>query len=269
MIRSMSIPRLHASFCRALAAAVSLALYAGAALAAPAGSVVGLFGACFIEHGGGRVAAAIGQAVEVSDTVDVPAGGKLKLRMADGSVVSVAAGSRVTVTAYGVDAAGQRQNARLMLAQGLVRAEVAPVARPASFEVDTAVGTAAVRSTDWFVEASARSMQVGVLTGNVQMTSAATGRGEAIPARWGARLDAGRDPVPPRLWSKAEFAAVIARTNVPEAATSGICQCIAEHDRRHIGCLSSVDQCKAACGEHYSFVPHAPSCPITAQGHGI
>jgi ferric-dicitrate binding protein FerR (iron transport regulator) len=92
---------------------------------------------------------------------------------------------------------------------------VAPVARPAGFEVDTAVGAAAVRSTDWFVEASPSSMQVGVLTGSVQMTSSATGRGEVIPARWGARLEAGRDPVPPRLWSEAEFAAVIARTNLP------------------------------------------------------
>ena len=198
-----------------LAAALIMALYAGVAAAAPAGSVVGLFGACFIEHGGARAGAAIGRAVEVGDTVDVPAGGKLKLRMVDGSVVSVAAGSRVTVTAYGVDAAGQRQNAKLMLAQGLVRAVVAPVARPAGFEVDTAVGTAAVRSTDWFVEASGSSMQVGVLTGSVQMTSRATGRGEVIPARWGARLEAGRDPVPARLWSGAEFDAVIARTNVP------------------------------------------------------
>jgi hypothetical protein len=135
--------------------------------------------------------------------------------MADGSVVSVAAGSRMTVTAFGVDAAGQRHDAHLSLGQGLVRAQVAPAAQPASFEVDTAVGTAAVRSTDWFVEASASSMQVGVLTGSVQMTSRATGRGELIPARWGARLEAGRDPVPPRVWAEAEFDSVIARTTVP------------------------------------------------------
>jgi hypothetical protein len=198
-----------------LAATINLLLVAPLALAAPAGSVVGLFGACVIEHAGGRAAVAMGQLVEVGDTVDIPPGGKLKLRMADGSVVSVASGSRVTVSAYGVDSAGQRQTARLALAQGLVRAVVAPVARPAGFEVDTAVGTAAVRSTDWFVEAAAGSMQVGVLTGSVQMTSRATGRGEVIPARWGARLETGRDPVPPRLWSAAEFAAVIARTNVP------------------------------------------------------
>jgi hypothetical protein len=129
--------------------------------------------------------------------------------------VSVAAGTRMTVAAFGVDGAGQRQDARLSLAQGLLRAVVAPVGRPASFEVDTAVGAAAVRSTDWFVEAVAGSMQVGVLTGSVDMTSRATQRVVSIPARWGARLEAGRDPVPPRVWSPAEFEAVIARTSVP------------------------------------------------------
>jgi hypothetical protein len=189
---------------------------AGAALAAaPAGTVVGVFGQSVVESGGSRSPARIGQALQVGDTVDVPADGKLKLRMSDGSVVSVAAGTRMTIAAYGVDSAGQRQAARLSLAQGLLRAVVAPVEHPASFEVDTAVGTAAVRSTDWFVEASATAMQVGVLTGSVDMTSAATKRRETIPARWGARLEAGRDPVPPRVWSQTEFDAVIARTNVP------------------------------------------------------
>jgi len=53
-----------------------------------------------------------------------------------------------------------------------------------------------------------------LLTGSVEMTSAATKRRQLIPARWGARMEAGRDPVPPRVWSPAEFAAVIARTDV-------------------------------------------------------
>jgi len=201
---------------RVVGSSVAAALLAStAALAAPAGTVVGLLGSCSIESGGARGAARLGQPVQVGDTVDVPADGKLKLRMEDGSVVSVASGSRVKVAAYGVDSAGQRQEALLTVAQGLLRAVVAPTDRPAKFEVDTAVGTAAVRSTDWFVESSASNMRVGVLTGSVVMTSAATGNGVTIPTRWGARLEAGRDPVPPRPWDPAEFAAVIARTNVP------------------------------------------------------
>lgn len=201
----------------AVAAALWLALAGSAteAAPAPAGRVVGLLGACFIESGGARHAVQLAAPVAVGDVVDVPAGGKLKLRMADGSIISVASGSRLTVAAYGVDGTGQRQNAQLGLARGLIRALVAPAAHQASFEVKTAVGTAAVRSTDWFVLASPAAMQVGVLAGSVEMTSGATGNGETIPARWGARLEAGRDPVPPRVWSPAEFASVIARTNLP------------------------------------------------------
>jgi hypothetical protein len=187
---------------------------ASVALAAPAGTVVGLNGACVVESGGARGAAKLGQPVQVGDTVEVPADAKLKLRMADGSVVSVASGTRMTIAAYGVDGAGQRQGAKLSLGQGLLRAVVAPVDRPASFEVDTAVGTAAARSTDWFVEGTATAMQVGVLSGSVAMTSAATQRAVVIPPRWGARLEAGRDPVSPRVWSQAEFDAVTARTDI-------------------------------------------------------
>jgi hypothetical protein len=73
-----------------------------------------------------------------------------------------------------------------------------------------------VRSTDWFIEATPGATQVGVLTGSVSLTSTATKRAVTIPARWGARLEAGRDPVPARVWTAAEFAAVITRTAVEE-----------------------------------------------------
>ena len=111
--------------------------------------------------------------------------------------------------------AGHRQNAQLSLAAGLLRAVVAPVDHPASFEVSTAVGTAAVRSTDWFIEIQPNATQVGVLTGAVSLTSAATARSVLIPAHWGARLEAGRDPVMARVWTPQEFQAVINRTDVP------------------------------------------------------
>jgi hypothetical protein len=185
------------------------------AMAQSAGTVIGISGDCSVSRGGSRAALGLGQPVQVGDILEVAASAKLRLRMADGSIVSLASGTRMTIRAYAVDAAGQRQDATLSLGQGLLRAIVAPVTGPAKFEVDTAVGTAAVRSTDWFVEAFPASMQVGVLSGTIVMTSDATGASITIPARWGARLEAGRDPVPPRTWSQAEFEAVIARTEAP------------------------------------------------------
>jgi hypothetical protein len=199
----------------ALAVAALLLLSGRAALAQSAGTVIGVSGDCFVVRGGGRAALGLGQPVQVGDILDIAVSAKLKLRMEDGSIIAIASGTRMTIRAYTLDAAGQRQDAAVSLGQGLLRAVVAPVTGPARFEVETAVGTAAVRSTDWFVEAFPAAMQVGVLSGTIAMTSNATGASITIPARWGARLEAGRNPVPPRVWSQAEFDAVIARTEVP------------------------------------------------------
>jgi len=199
----------------ALAIAALLLLSGRTALAQSAGTVIGISGDCFVVRGGGRAALGLGQPVQVGDILDVAVSAKLKLRMEDGSIIAIASGTRMTIRAYTVDAAGQRLDAAVSLGQGLLRAVVAPVTGPARFEVETAVGTAAVRSTDWFVEAFPAAMQVGVLSGTIAMTSNATGASITIPARWGARLEAGRNPVPPRVWSQAEFDAVIARTEVP------------------------------------------------------
>jgi len=185
-------------------ALLGLMLWAGAAPAATlAGTVVGVSGSCTAR---GR-ALKPGDAVQVGDAVDVPADGKLKLRMADGSMISIAPGSSMTVARYNLG-----RDAKLSLAQGLLRAVVAPVGGSSTFEVSTAVGTASFRSADCYIDAEAGSAQVGVLAGIVDLTSAATGQSVAIPAHWGTRLEAGRDPVPPRVWAQVEFDAFSRRT---------------------------------------------------------
>lgn len=199
----------------ALVVAAGLLLLAdrAASAASPAGEVVGVRGQCFDLSGGGRTALTLGAAVAVGDTVEVPAGARLKLRMSDGSILSLASGSAVTIREYALGPSGRRRNALLSLGLGLLRALVT-TGSPGRFAVETAVGVAAVRSTDWFVEVQPGAARVGVLRGAVTLTSRATGRSVTIPAHWGGRLEAGLDPTPPRLWSPAEFDAVIARTNL-------------------------------------------------------
>jgi hypothetical protein len=185
----------------ALFAIFGLMLWDGAAAATPAGTVIGVSGSCTDR---GRVLNR-GDTVQIDDTLEVPAGGSLKLRMADGSMISVASGTSITVATY--DSAGSVRAAKLLLTQGLVR--VTSVTRP--FEVSTAVGTASVGSdsADWFINAEAGSAQVGVLAGIVDLTSSPTGTSVSIPAHWGTRLEAGRAPMPPRVWNQMEFNAVI------------------------------------------------------------
>jgi len=180
--------------------------------AGPIGSVAAVQGPCVIERQGRSMPLKAGDAVAVGDAISAQADGRVKLAMSDKSVVSLASGTRVTLAAYQVDAGGQRQEAKLSLAQGLLRVVVAPADRPAGFEVSTPVGTAVAHSTD--IEALPGSAQVGVLSGSVSLTSGATGRSVTIPSRWGARLEAGRDPVLARVWGPSEFQAVTSRTDV-------------------------------------------------------
>ena len=187
----------------------------GTASAAPqAGEVLALAGQCFVETGSRRNPLKLGDAVHVGDTVDVEAGAKLKLLMNDGSVIAIASGGRLTIADYRVGAGGESREATLSLSEGLLRAVVSTLKGPPHFEVDTATGVAAVRSTDWFIEARSGSTQVGVLEGRVSLKSVATGREIVIPARWGARVEAGRDPVPARVWTGAEFDDFINLTNL-------------------------------------------------------
>jgi len=179
-----------------------------------AGTVVALSGPC-VAHGR---ALKRGSAVQVDDTVSVPAGVHLELRMADGSVLLVGPGSSMTVENYSAGGAGPL--AKLSLPHGLLRVRVARVAGPSTFVVSTAAGTASVSSAyaDWFIKAEADSAQVGVLAGTVDLTSAARGQSVSIPAHWGTRLEAGRAPVLPRVWSQVEFSAVIRLTECCQSA---------------------------------------------------
>lgn len=195
------------------AAGVVVAL-ATAASAQSVGEVLAMGGQCFLEAGGQRTPIKAGDAVHVGDSVDVPQGSKLKLRMADGSIIAAASGSHLTIDHFTLGG-DEKRDAKLDLASGLIRAVVTSLGEPQHFEVTTATGVAAVRSTDWFIEARTGSAQVGVLKGAVAFSSVATGRTVRIPARWGSRIEAGKDPVPARVWTDAEFDAVISRTDVP------------------------------------------------------
>ena len=196
-------------------AVLLLWLFAGVAQAGPlAGSVVGIAGQATVDRSGQRYGLRLGDPVYVDDAFQIPAGAKLKLRMNDGSVLSLAPGTSLRIDAYALDTSGRR----LSVGQGLVRAATAPAGGPSNFEIDTAVGTSGARSTDWFVEAASGSEQVAVLSGSVSLTSRSTGRGVLIPPGFGSQVAAGRDPTPPRPVSQAEFGALIARTEGAGAA---------------------------------------------------
>src|SRR5437763_14030006 len=205
------------AFPRSLSAAVLVVLcivagHGASTAATMAGSVVGLSGQVTVDRGGQRYGLRVGEQIYTEDSFLVPAGAKLKLRMNDGSILALAPDTSLSIDYYMLDTSGRRQSAGVSLGQGLLRAVTAPAGQPASFEVNTAVGTSGARSTDWFVEAAPGYAQVAVLSGSVSLNSRTTGRAVVIPRGAGSRVDAGRDPTPPRPVSPAEFAALMART---------------------------------------------------------
>ncbi len=184
---------------------------ASAAMAAPVGTVVGIGGTVDVKRNGARAPMALGQTVEAGDAIETAATGHIKLRMGDGSLIAIAPTTEMTIVDYRLAPSGQRLGASLLLKHGLVRTTVAEA--PAAFSVRTATAVGTANSGDWFTEAT-NFDKTGVLHGSVMVTSTATGRSEKIPARWGAGVEADRDPIPTRPWSQSEFDAVIARTTV-------------------------------------------------------
>jgi hypothetical protein len=259
----------------------------GAARAADNGGEVLTFnGDCFVVAGDQRTPLKMGDAVHVGDAIDVPEGAKLKLRMVDGSVLALASGTHMTIQSYTMSTNGGQRDAKLGLDTGLLHAVVSTMSQPSNFEVDTATGVAAARSTDWFVEDSPDRMSVGVLDGEVSFgardarTGAVSGT-VMIPPDSGSEIDTAQAPPPaaapppgakgkpapapqPRRiaptpvarWAPQRFDTLLDRTSVK----FGWCQCITDITGIHGHCVTGVDGCKAICagiGNISSYVPDA------------
>src|SRR5262252_6282516 len=89
--------------------------------AVDAGQVLTLAGDCAAVADGRRTSLKTGDTVHVGDMLEVGDGAKLKLRMNDGSVLSLGAGAKMTIQDYEADAAGNRRDAKLNLDSGLLR----------------------------------------------------------------------------------------------------------------------------------------------------
>ncbi|HEY1798346.1 MAG TPA: FecR family protein [Stellaceae bacterium] len=251
-----------------------------------AGEVLTFNGNCFVVNGDQRTPLKMGDPVHVGDVIDVPEGAKLKLRMADGSVLALASGTHMTIQSYTVSSNGQQRDARLGLDTGLVHAVVSTMSQPSNFEVGTATGVAAARSTDWFVEDSPDRMAVGVLDGNVSFAARDPKTGAMvgtvnIPPDSGSEIDMAQPPppaappapgakgkpapapvarriapTPAAPWARQVFATMLDRTSVK----FGFCQCITDTTGINGHCVTGVDGCKAVCagvGNISSYVPDA------------
>lgn len=204
-------------FARGIALVLPCALvaFAGAAHAADAvvGKVLAVRGEVVAQVGPQRVPLAVDMQVRATHVI-VAASGKAKIELVDGTIVSVGENSRVRVADIATAAAPAT---RVELISGALRLLVVKATPGARFEVETETAIAAVRGTDWAVEATRDNTGVVVLTGSVEVRGRGPAGGSAVllsQPEAGTDVRRGGAPTPPARWGPPRLAALLARTSV-------------------------------------------------------
>lgn len=142
-----------------------------------------------------------GQPVFVGDTIATGDDGRIDMRFADGSLLTVGPSSRVQVSRYAPDAPAGQVEALFSLLQGIVKMAVGAAQRWDRFSVETETSVATVRGTEWLMEAAKDSSAVFVLRGEVAVESrAAVGGAVTLLPGEGSDVAAGAAPTAPKLW---------------------------------------------------------------------
>ena len=110
--------------------------------------------------------------------------------------------------------AAQVTRTKLELVSGALRVLVAKVAPNGHFEIETETAIAAVRGTDWLIEATPDRTSVALLQGDVAVTGRdpqARGSVALQQAGQGTDVRRGAAPTPPVPWGAGRLADLLAR----------------------------------------------------------
>ena len=193
--------------------AVLLYIASGCTIAADAvvGTVVAVRGHVFVEAAGPPQPLVVNASVRVGDAI-VSRDGKAKIALDDGSVISVGENTRVRIDRFERSQGFVR--ARLAIVSGALRLLIAKVAPDGNFEVESETAIAAVRGTDWVVDATPEQTSVAVLNGRVAVSGRGTHAAStvllALPGH-GTDVRRGSAPTPPIPWGPRRLADVLAR----------------------------------------------------------
>ena len=153
------------------AAAITASGVARAAEEPPA-RIAKLRGSASMLRNGTQSALAVGDALQIDDSVSTAAEARLKIAFADGSTLALAGNSTLSLDRFQFDARTRSRDAAVTLAEGALRVLVAKASAGSAFEVATGTAVAASRSTEWLVSASAEQTEVIVLEGEVDVSAA-------------------------------------------------------------------------------------------------
>jgi hypothetical protein len=167
---------------------LSLSLLSSVAVAQTACEVAAVSGEA--QRADGR-ALAVGDKLDVGSTLRTGAGGRVRLKFTDGSVVVLADRSQLRIEAFTAPV-GRPRAAELLLEMGLVGQRVTPSAG-GSWRVRTPTAVTAVRGTEFSVEVGDdRATAVHVKAGEVDVESSGP-QPQGIKPRQPVRLAKGLD----------------------------------------------------------------------------
>ncbi|MGH6940739.1 FecR family protein [Hypericibacter sp.] len=197
---------------RAMFAAIALGGFTRRLAAQDAvGEVVRIQGHVAKTRGSGETALAAGDKVAVGDSIVTGEDGKVDLRFTDGSLLTVGPSSRVEVARFAPKAGGGSGEALLSLLSGIIKLIVDDGTRWGRFAVQTETAVAAVRGTEWLVEAAKDTSAVLVLSGTVEVASRSPGPVFKLGPGQGTDIKAGAAPTPPKIWGAARRQKALAR----------------------------------------------------------
>jgi hypothetical protein len=191
---------------------VALTLWAsGHALAedAAVGSVLAMHGEAFVESDGSLQPLINDAPVHVGDAI-LTDKGKAKIALHDGSVISVGEHARLWIRRY--DSRNGNVKARLSLVSGAMQLRIAKVGPDGNFEVESETAVAAVRGTEWVMEATPGQTSVALLDGSVAVSSRQLQTAVVLRTSGeGTDVRRGSPPAPPVAWDAHRLADVLAR----------------------------------------------------------
>jgi hypothetical protein len=194
---------------RALMAIAALLCALGAHAAAIVGSVLAVRGEVFVESAGSLQPLATNDPIHRGATI-VSKAGKAKIALDDGSIVSVSEHARVHIAHF--DRSHDEARTRLGLLSGGLRAIVQKVGAGGTFEVETETAVAAVRGTDWVIEATPEQTSVALVEGAVAVSDRARTATVMLQAPGqGTDVRRGAPPTPPITWGAQRYANALAR----------------------------------------------------------
>jgi hypothetical protein len=187
---------------------------APAAAAAPTvATVIGVEGVVLREAGGERHALALRDALRLDDTL-VSDAGKAKILFNDGSIVSLGEHSRLALVQYQSVANGRSTLLRLF--DGVIRIFVNRATAGGAFEIRTETAVAAVRGTDWLMEAVPGRTGVALITGIVAVSGVREDRNAVVLLQHpgdGVDIAESKPPGPVHTWAPKRFQSLLARAS--------------------------------------------------------